>query len=122
MTPTLELVSIQYALALLVGQDLDLRIMLRKFLPPALKLLNCRSGYIWLRPTDIPEVALPQPCYSYPSLSSPLPEGQPILAEHVQRIVASGWQMKKPGEIIEIQRAVLPFPADWGDGFAGVVA
>jgi hypothetical protein len=52
MNATLELVSIQYALALLVGQDLDLRIMLRKFLPPALKLLNCRSGYIWLRQGD----------------------------------------------------------------------
>ncbi len=34
MSPTLELVSVQYALALLVGQDLDLRTMLRKFLPP----------------------------------------------------------------------------------------
>ncbi len=102
MNPTLELVSIQYALALLVGQDLDLRIMLRKFLPPALKLLNCRSGYIWLRQADMPDVAVPQPCYSYPSLSSPLPEGQPLLAAHLQRIVASGWRMKKPGEIIEL--------------------
>jgi signal transduction histidine kinase/CheY-like chemotaxis protein len=103
MNPTLELVSIQYALALLVGQDLDLRVMLRKFLPPALKLLNCRSGYIWLRHANMPDVAMPQPCYSYPALSNPLPEGQPILAARLQRIVASGWQIQKPGEIIEIE-------------------
>lgn len=69
MTPTLELISIQYALALLVGQDLDLRTMLRKFLPSTLKLLNCRSGYIWLHQHEaVVGVDLPEPAYSYPAL------------------------------------------------------
>ena len=98
MTPTLELVSMQYALALLIGQDLELRTMLRKFLPPALKLLNCRSGYIWLHQR---ETAHPmQPCYSYPSLNAPLNISQPILAAHLQRIAKQDWQVKKPGEIV----------------------
>ena len=100
MTSTLELVSIQYALALLVGQDLDLRMMLRKFLPSALKLLNCRSGYIWLHHGNVTD-ALPEPCYSYPALHAPLLESQPVLASHLRRIVASAWQVKKPGELIE---------------------
>ena len=98
MTPTLELVSMQYALALLIGQDLDLRIMLRKFLPPALKLLNCRSGYIWLHQR---ETAHPmRPCYSYPTLNTPLDHSQPILAAHLQRIATQDWFVKKPGEIV----------------------
>ena len=105
MNSTLELVSVQYALALLVGQDLDLRTMLRKFLPPALKLLNCRSGYIWLHngkiPTDIAATA-PNPCYSYPALHGTLGQDQPWLAAEIQRIAAQGWQVNKPGEIINL--------------------
>jgi len=102
MNPTLELVSVQYALALLIGQDLDLRTMLRKFLPPALKLLNCRSGYIWLHNDKIPAGiahAAPAPCYGYPALHSTLTQDQPLLASEIQRIASQGWQISKPGEI-----------------------
>lgn len=98
MTPTLELVSMQYALALLIGQDLDLRTMLRQFLPPALKLLNCRSGYIWLHQREIAHPM--QPCYSYPTLNDSLDECQPALAAQLQRIADNQWQVKKPGEIL----------------------
>ncbi|MDD5395042.1 MAG: ATP-binding protein [Thiothrix sp.] len=99
MTPTLELVSVQYALALLIGQDLDLRTMLRKFLPPALKLLNCRSGYIWMHKGE-PVSDVPEPCYSYPAVHGALADSQPVLATHLQAITNNGWQVKKPGEII----------------------
>lgn len=102
MNMTLELVSVQYALALLVGQDLDLRTMLRKFLPPALKLLNCRRGYIWLHngniPADITNIA-PNPCYGYPALHGTLEQDQPLLAAEIQSIAAQGWQVNKPGDI-----------------------
>ena len=99
MNQTLELVSVQYALALLIGQDLNLRTMLRKFLPPALKLLNCRSGYIWLHQRETADPM--QPCYSYPSLSTPLDQNQPRLAAHLKRIAQQCWQVRKPGEIID---------------------
>lgn len=102
MNLTLELVSVQYALALLVGQDLDLRTMLRKFLPPALKLLNCRSGYIWLHngviPVDIART-VPNPCYSYPSLHDTLEQELPLLSAEIQRVATQGWRVNKPGEI-----------------------
>ncbi|MBU0654787.1 MAG: response regulator [Gammaproteobacteria bacterium] len=105
MNLTLELVSVQYALALLVGQDLDLRTMLRKFLPPALKLLNCRSGYIWLHNGKLPAgiaTAAPNPCYSYPALHGALGQDQPLLAAAIQRIATQGWQVSKPGEIFNL--------------------
>jgi signal transduction histidine kinase/ActR/RegA family two-component response regulator len=102
MTPTLELVSVQYALALLIGQDLDLRTMLRKFLPPALKLLNCRSGYIWLHKGEpVSAATIPEPCYSYPAVHGTLTDTQPVLAKLLQPFAANGWQVNKPGEIIE---------------------
>ncbi|WP_308873824.1 hypothetical protein [Thiothrix subterranea] len=105
MSPTLELVSIQYALALLIGQDLDLRTMLRKFLPPALKLLNCRSGYIWLHKGITLDNATqaPLPCYSYPTLRGALETDQPLLATHILRLANQGWSIKKPGETILIE-------------------
>jgi signal transduction histidine kinase/CheY-like chemotaxis protein len=99
MSPTLELVSVQYALALLIGQDLDLRTMLRKFLPPALKLLNCRSGYVWLYDKYSTPV-IPAPCYSYPALNAPLEDIHPLMVAHLQQLADSGWQVKKPGEIL----------------------
>lgn len=46
---SLTLVALQYELALLVGQDLRLKPMLRRFFPPALKLLGCKSGHLWLQ-------------------------------------------------------------------------
>ena len=101
MNSTLEVVSVQYALALLVGQDLDLRNMLRKFLPPALKLLNCRSGYIWLYQGKSPPLnQVIEPVYSYPSLRTSLFDDQPLLAEQMQTVAARAWQVKKPGEIV----------------------
>jgi signal transduction histidine kinase len=101
MTPTLELVSVQYALALLIGQDLDLRTMLRKFLPPALRLLNGRSGYIWLLLPEAPAGSVPEPCYSYPVLRAPLVVAQPALASYLQAFAANGWAVRRPGEVRE---------------------
>lgn len=101
MNPTLELVSVQYALALLIGQDLDLHTMLRKFLPPALKLLNGRSGYIWLRLPEVPAGNVPEPCYSYPVLRTPLAVAQPAMLGYLQQFAANGWIVKKPGEVRE---------------------
>lgn len=45
--PNLALISLQYELALVVGQDLRLPVMLRRFFTPALKLLGCRSAHVW---------------------------------------------------------------------------
>lgn len=102
MSTTLELLSVQYALALLVGQSLDLRTMLHQFLPPALKLLNCRSGYLWLRrcePFDtIPGI---EPCYSYPKLKIPLVDKSANLAAVIQAIADNAWVLAQPLDIVE---------------------
>lgn len=100
MKETNQLVSIQYALALLIGQDLELHAMLRKFLYPALRLLNCRSAHVWLYGYAPFTAAEYQPCHSYPRLNSTLAEKLPELAGHIQRIAAGHWQISKPGEII----------------------
>lgn len=44
-----DLIATQYALSMLVGRELDLVGMWRQFLPPALKLLACRAGRLWLQ-------------------------------------------------------------------------
>jgi diguanylate cyclase (GGDEF)-like protein/PAS domain S-box-containing protein len=44
-----DLIATQYALSMLVGRELDLIGMWRQFLPPALKLLGCRAGQLWMR-------------------------------------------------------------------------
>ena len=46
---SLSLIALQYELALLIGQDLRLGPMLRRFFPPTLKLLGCRAAHVWLR-------------------------------------------------------------------------
>ncbi len=46
---SLSLIALQYELALLIGQDLRLAQMLRRFFPPALKLLGCRAAHVWLK-------------------------------------------------------------------------
>jgi len=46
---SISLVALQYELALLVGQELQLKPMLRRFFLPALKLIGCRAGHVWLR-------------------------------------------------------------------------
>ncbi|MBU0656892.1 MAG: response regulator [Gammaproteobacteria bacterium] len=96
-----QLVSIQYALALLIGQDLELHAMLRKFLYPALRLLNCRSAYVWLYPSTPFTATDHQPCHSYPRLHAPLAEKLPELDAHITRIASGHWQISKPGEITE---------------------
>lgn len=108
MSSTLELVSIQYALALLIGKDLDLRSMLRQFLPPALKLLNCRSGYIWLHQGESSEEKL-EPCYSYPALNVPLAERLPDMAGYLKQIAANSWQMKEQGEVLPADGSYFHF-------------
>lgn len=109
MSAALELVSIQYALALLIGQDLDLRRMLRKFLPSALKLLNSRQGHIWLNRCANTHNNTLLPCYSYPKLNVPLGEKFPSLAEHLQieerlktqePLTADRLRLKKSGKTI----------------------
>ncbi len=109
MNTTLGLVSIQYALALLIGQDLDLRNMLRKFLPPALRLLNCRSGYIWLYESESDEGAGLEPCYSYPALKIPLVERLPEVAKHLKNIQANGGKIDKAGEVIPAKEGHFHF-------------
>lgn len=99
MTSSLELISIQYALALLVGKDLDLRTMLRKFIPPALRLLNCRSGYVWLRACEATSANHFKPCYSYPLLKAPLAEKIPSVVIHLQQLVDNNWRLAKPLKI-----------------------
>ena len=44
----LGLVSLQYELALVVGQELQLQPMLKRFFTSALKLLGCRAAHVWL--------------------------------------------------------------------------
>jgi PAS domain S-box-containing protein len=62
-----RLVNLQYELALLVGQELRLVPMLRRFLPPALKALGCRAAHVWLR-SDA--VSPPELRYTYPARDS----------------------------------------------------
>lgn len=62
-----RLTSLQYELAMLVGQELQLVPMLRRFFPPALKALRCRAAHVWLR--SEPDQA-PAHCFSYPARDS----------------------------------------------------
>ncbi|MEN9424048.1 MAG: hypothetical protein RL122_1431 [Pseudomonadota bacterium] len=102
MNSPITLVSIQYALALLIGQDLNLRQMLRKFLPPALKLLNCNSGYLWLHTCEpaAPHINGIEPCYSYPRLHVGLAEHSAVLAQQVQTLVATNWRAVPSSEAV----------------------
>lgn len=61
---TLRLVSLQYELALLIGQHLRLVPMLKSFFPPALKALQFRAAHVWLRNEESATLEL---CYSYPA-------------------------------------------------------
>lgn len=101
MKATNQLVSIQYALALLVGQDQELHAMLRKFLYPALRLLNGRSAHVWLYDHAPFTTNSYQPCHSYPRLHGTLANKLPLLDQYIARIASGQWQISKPGEIIE---------------------
>jgi PAS domain S-box-containing protein len=73
-----RLVNLQYELALLVGQELRLIPMLRRFFPPALKTLGCRAAHVWLRSdaTSLPELR-----YTYPARDSSVWRDDPQFAE-----------------------------------------
>jgi signal transduction histidine kinase len=58
----LALIALQYELALVVGQDLRLSVMLRRFFTPALKLLGCRSAHVWRGETGMS----PTHVFAYP--------------------------------------------------------
>lgn len=60
---TEKLVSIQYALALLIGEHLELSKMLKAFIPTALKMLHCNAAFVWINKKSQSE-----PIYSYPRL------------------------------------------------------
>lgn len=117
MKSTQELVSMQYALALLMGQDLELNSMLRKFLPPTLKLLNCRSGFIWLTDTNNQLVSLLpenkrlhdslEPTYSYPNLNVPIKDKYPKLFDILQRLALESFQLTSPRESIETEGVTI---------------
>ena len=67
--PTSRLVNLQYELAMLVGQELQLERMLRRFFPPALKALGCRAAHVWLRHDT---ESTPTHCFSYPARDAAL--------------------------------------------------
>ena len=73
-----RLVNLQYELALLVGQELRLIPMLRRFFPPALKALGCRAAHVWLcnETTSLPELR-----YTYPARDSSVWRDDPRFAE-----------------------------------------
>ena len=73
-----RLVNLQYELALLVGQELRLIPMLRRFFPPALKTLGCRAAHVWLR-SDA--ASLPELRYRYPARDSSVWRDDPRFAE-----------------------------------------
>jgi PAS domain S-box-containing protein len=73
-----RLVNLQYELALLVGQELRLIPMLRRFFPPALKTLGCRAAHVWLR-SDA--ASLPELRYTYPARDSSVWRDDPQFAE-----------------------------------------
>lgn len=93
----LALLSTQYALAMLIGQDLDLETMLRRFMPPALKQLHCRGGHLWL----CDDAASPQHgggalrhCtlrYCYPRVERDLLRRYPAVAAAIHRLSVEGW-------------------------------
>jgi len=73
-----RLVNLQYELALLIGQELRLIPMLRRFIPPALKALGCRAAHVWLcsDPASLAELR-----YSYPARDSSVWRDDPRFAE-----------------------------------------
>jgi PAS domain S-box-containing protein len=75
---TSRLVNLQYELALLVGQELRLIPMLRRFIPPALKALGVRAGHVWLRSDAASALELR---YTYPARDSSVWRDDPRFAE-----------------------------------------
>jgi PAS domain S-box-containing protein len=73
-----RLVNLQYELALLVGQELRLIPMLRRFFPPALKALGCRAAHVWLCNDT---ASLPELRYTYPARDNSVWRDDPRFAE-----------------------------------------
>jgi PAS domain S-box-containing protein len=73
-----RLVNLQYELALLVGQELRLIPMLRRFFPPALKALGCRAAHVWLCNDT---ASLPELRYTYPARDNSVWRNDPRFAE-----------------------------------------
>lgn len=78
----LALIALQYELALSVGQDLRLDVMLRRFFTPALKLLGCGSAHVW---RDGVEPDRPTHVFAYPLRESILWVDRPGWREAVER-------------------------------------
>lgn len=91
-----ELVSIQYSLALLVGRDLQLEPMLRKFMPTALKMLGGTWGAVWLKLDDTVELNLREPAYTYPSFNTAVLPGYEDFVEKLHLHVRNAEHQSKP--------------------------
>jgi len=61
----LSLLSMQYELSLLIGQDLDLKKMLSQFFVPTIKMLGCQSVQIFIRADHNSTI---EELYAYPSV------------------------------------------------------
>ncbi|MDP3518329.1 MAG: ATP-binding protein [Pseudohongiella sp.] len=74
----LRLLSLQYELALLIGQDLRLIPMLRHFFTPALKAMRCRAVHVWLRSDTTSPL---ERRFSYPARDALIWSNNPQFAE-----------------------------------------
>jgi len=75
-----RLINLQHELALLIGQELRLIPMLRRFFPPTLKALGCRAAHVWLC-SDA--ASLPELRYSYPARDNSVWRDDPRFAQLV---------------------------------------
>lgn len=81
---SLSLVALQYELALLVGQELQLKPMLRRFFLPALKLIGCRAGHVWLRDD---EVGVFEHRFTYPLRDASTWSSRPEMVASLDRFI-----------------------------------
>ncbi len=84
-----EFSAVQYALALSVGQKLQLRPMLRIFVPDCLRMLNGTEGHVWFQ--DDKQAELDNPLFSYPKIRIPFSEKYPELKEDIAKNLNSQW-------------------------------
>jgi len=81
---SISLVTLQYELALLVGQELQLTAMLRRFFSPALKLIGCRAGHVWLRDDG---VGLLKHRFAYPLRDAATWSSRPEMVAALDRFI-----------------------------------
>jgi diguanylate cyclase (GGDEF)-like protein/PAS domain S-box-containing protein len=79
-----DLIATQYALSMLVGRELDLTGMWRQFLPPALKLLGCRAGHIWLQ-CVLSDAGADAISFSYPRLAFADMNHAPLVRQSIRK-------------------------------------